>query len=52
MVVDNVNLQVETGQIFGLLGSNPAGKTTIIRMLCGIIDSDQGEAKINCMSVH
>lgn len=46
-VVDHVTLSVETGQIFGLLGPNAAGKTTVIRMLCGIIGSDQGEAKIN-----
>jgi len=50
-VVDHVTLSVETGQIFGLLGPNAAGKTTVIRMLCGIIDSDQGEAKINNMAI-
>ncbi len=51
-VVDHVSLNVEQGRIFGLLGPNAAGKTTVIRMLCGVIDSDQGEVKINGLSVH
>ncbi len=50
--VDNVSLHVEKGQIFGLLGPNAAGKTTVIRMLCGIIDCDQGEAEINGLNVR
>ncbi len=45
--VDNVSFDVSKGEIFGLLGPNAAGKTTVIRMLCGIIDSDTGEIKIN-----
>ncbi|HEC28314.1 MAG TPA: ABC transporter ATP-binding protein [Gammaproteobacteria bacterium] len=50
--VDGVTLNVDKGQIFGLLGPNAAGKTTVIRMLCGIIESDEGEARINGMSVQ
>jgi len=50
--VDSVTLNVDKGQIFGLLGPNAAGKTTVIRMLCGIIESDEGEARINGMSVQ
>jgi len=45
--VDEVSLSVPEGQIFGLLGPNAAGKTTTLRMLCGIIKSDAGEIKIN-----
>ncbi len=51
-VVDDVTLNVGNGKIFGLLGPNAAGKTTVIRMLCGIIKSDEGEIKINGMSVE
>lgn len=51
-VVNNVSLDVDQGKIFGLLGPNAAGKTTMIRMLCGIIKSDNGEIKINNMSVE
>lgn len=49
--VNDVSLDVDKGQIFGLLGPNAAGKTTVIRMLCGILESDEGEVSINDMSV-
>jgi len=49
--VNDVSLDVEKGQIFGLLGPNAAGKTTLIRMLCGIIDSSQGDVQINDQSI-
>jgi len=52
VAVDGVTLNIGKGQIFGLLGPNAAGKTTIIRMLCGIIESDEGEARVNGMSVQ
>jgi ABC-type multidrug transport system ATPase subunit len=47
LVVDGFSVEIEQGQIFGLLGPNAAGKTTAIRMLCGIIDKDEGEVLIN-----
>ena len=50
--VNAVSLNIDKGKIFGLLGPNAAGKTTVIRMLCGIINSDEGEVKINNMSVE
>ncbi|MBX3117752.1 MAG: ABC transporter ATP-binding protein [Fimbriimonadaceae bacterium] len=43
-VVDNLNLEVEEGEIFGFLGPNGAGKTTTIKMLLGIIYPTTGEA--------
>jgi len=49
--VNDVSLDVAKGQIFGLLGPNAAGKTTVIRMLCGIIECDEGEVRLNDMSV-
>jgi len=51
-VVNAVSLNIDKGTIFGLLGPNAAGKTTIIRMLCGIIKNDGGEIKINNMSIE
>jgi len=47
IAVNDVSLTVEKGQIFGLLGPNAAGKTTVIRILCGIIKADEGEVLIN-----
>jgi ABC-2 type transport system ATP-binding protein len=42
-VVDGVDLQVARGQIYGFLGPNGSGKTTTIRMLCGLLVPDAGE---------
>ena len=52
IAVNSVSLNVNKGAIFGLLGPNAAGKTTIIRMLCGIIKNDEGEITINNVSVE
>ncbi len=42
-VVEHVNLQVRKGNIYGFLGPNGSGKTTTIRMLCGLLTPDEGE---------
>ena len=46
IAVDGLSLEVARGEIFGLLGPNAAGKTTAIRMLCGIIEFDSGQVEI------
>jgi ABC-2 type transport system ATP-binding protein len=43
VVVDHFSIRVERGQIFGFLGPNGSGKTTTIRMLCGLLTPDEGE---------
>lgn len=42
-VVDGFSIRVERGQIYGFLGPNGSGKTTTIRMLCGLLTPDAGE---------
>jgi ABC-2 type transport system ATP-binding protein len=44
-VVDAVDLQVASGRICGFLGPNGSGKTTTIRMLCGLLTPDAGEGR-------
>ena len=42
VVVDNFSMKVPTGQIYGFLGPNGSGKTTTIRMICGLLTPDGG----------
>ena len=49
--VDNLTLKVEEGEVFGFLGPNAAGKTTTVRMLCGLIAKTSGKARIGDFSV-
>ncbi|HTK59206.1 MAG TPA: ABC transporter ATP-binding protein [Sphingomicrobium sp.] len=44
--VDNVSLQIKQGQITGFLGPNGSGKTTSLRMLCGLLTPDAGHGQV------
>ncbi len=46
VAVNAIDLDVRTGEIFGFLGPNGSGKTTVIRMLCGVIAPTAGTAKV------
>lgn len=50
--VDRVSIRVERGEIFGFLGANGAGKTTMIRMLCGLLKPSQGRATVAGFDVY
>jgi ABC-2 type transport system ATP-binding protein len=44
VAVDHLNIEVTRGEIFGLVGPDGAGKTTTLRLLCGLLDPTEGEA--------
>ena len=44
VVVDNLNIEIRKGEIFGLLGPNGAGKSTTMNMICSIVRPTAGEA--------
>ncbi len=46
VAVDKLSLRVERGEVFGFLGANGAGKTTAIRMLCGLLQPSSGSGKV------
>jgi len=46
LVIDNVSLGIEKGEIFGLLGPNGAGKSTLINLMVGLLKIDRGEVVI------
>ncbi len=50
--VDAISLKVEYGEIFGFLGANGAGKTTAIRMLCGLLLPTSGTGRVAGFDVH
>lgn len=46
-VIKNLNLHIQPGEIYGLLGANGAGKTTTINIICNLLKADSGEITIN-----
>lgn len=49
--VDNINFDVNQGEIFGFLGANGAGKSTTIRMLIGVLEPTSGDAMVGGYSI-
>ncbi len=50
--VDRISLSVKTGEIFGFLGANGAGKTTAIRMLCGLLLPTSGDGTVAGFDIY
>lgn len=49
--VDNINLHIKPGEVFGFIGHNGAGKTTTIKSIVGILDFEEGEILIDGNSI-
>ena len=47
IILDNINFKISQGQIFGMLGPNGVGKSTIFNLITGLINPDSGYIKIN-----
>ncbi|MDX9770456.1 MAG: ABC transporter ATP-binding protein [Tenuifilaceae bacterium] len=52
VAVDNISFEVERGEIFGFLGANGAGKTTAMRMLCGLSIPSSGKGLVAGFDIH
>lgn len=50
-VINDINLEIKDGEIFGFLGPNGAGKTTTIKMITGILEMDKGDILIDGKSI-
>lgn len=51
-VIENLNLEIKDGEIFGFLGPNGVGKTTTIKMITGILNIDEGDILIDDISIQ
>ena len=51
VAVDRISFAVERGEIFGFLGANGAGKSTAIRMMCGLLKPTSGTAEVDGVDV-
>ncbi len=52
IILDNINFKINEGQIFGMLGPNGVGKSTIFNLITGLISPDSGHIKINGEEVN
>lgn len=51
VAVDNLSLEIKSGEIYGFIGHNGAGKTTTIKSCCGLLDFDEGEILVDGISI-
>jgi lipopolysaccharide export system ATP-binding protein len=51
LILDNINFKINEGQIFGMLGPNGVGKSTIFNLITGLIQPNSGKIKLNSIDV-
>ena len=51
LILDNINFKIHEGEIFGMLGPNGVGKSTIFNLITGLILPDRGKIKLNSIDV-
>ena len=51
IALDNLSLSIKEGEIFALLGPNGAGKSTLINTICGILNFNSGNIKVDKMDI-
>lgn len=52
IAVDHINASIKDGLVFGLIGTNGAGKSTFLRMACGVLKPDEGQITIDGVPVY
>ena len=52
VAVDHINATIRDGSVFGLIGSNGAGKSTFLRMIAGVLKPDEGDIHIDGTSIY
>ena len=50
--VDNISIRIREGEVFGLIGTNGAGKSTFLRMMAGVLKPDEGSIEIDGLPVY
>ena len=51
VAVDDLNIEIKSGEIYGFIGHNGAGKTTTLKACCGILPFEEGNITINGLSI-
>ena len=50
--VDHISVTIKEGQVFGLIGTNGAGKSTTMRMMAGVLKADEGRVTVDELDVY